>query len=57
LDGDSLDRGIQRLDKKWDKVLDDSNKPFYRWFTGGAAQHLLQCPGFPRRKRRGDQAA
>lgn len=21
--------------KKWNKVLDDSNKPFYRWFTGG----------------------
>jgi len=21
--------------KKWDKVLDDSNPPFYRWFTGG----------------------
>ena len=21
--------------KKWDKVLDDGNKPFYRWFTGG----------------------
>jgi len=21
--------------RKWDKVLDDSNKPFYRWFTGG----------------------
>jgi propionyl-CoA synthetase len=21
--------------KKWDKVLDDSNKPFYRWFSGG----------------------
>ncbi len=21
--------------KKWDKVLDDSNLPFYRWFTGG----------------------
>ncbi len=21
--------------KKWDKVLDNSNKPFYRWFTGG----------------------
>ncbi|MCP5365736.1 MAG: AMP-binding protein, partial [Hyphomicrobiales bacterium] len=21
--------------KKWDKVLDASNKPFYRWFTGG----------------------
>jgi propionyl-CoA synthetase len=22
-------------DRKWDKVLDDSKKPFYRWFTGG----------------------
>ncbi len=21
--------------KKWDKVLDDSNKPFYRWYVGG----------------------
>ncbi len=21
--------------KKWDTVLDDSNPPFYRWFTGG----------------------
>lgn len=21
--------------KKWDKVLDDSGKPLYRWFTGG----------------------
>ncbi len=20
--------------KRWDRVLDDSNKPFYRWFTG-----------------------
>ncbi len=22
-------------DRPWDKVLDDSNKPFYRWFVGG----------------------
>lgn len=21
--------------KKWSKVMDDSNKPFYKWFTGG----------------------
>ena len=21
--------------RKWDKVLDASNKPFYKWFTGG----------------------
>ncbi len=23
-------------DRSWDRVLDDSNKPFYRWFTGAA---------------------
>jgi propionyl-CoA synthetase len=22
-------------ERRWDRVLDDSNKPFYRWFTGG----------------------
>ncbi|MEZ5071114.1 MAG: acetate--CoA ligase [Bacteroidales bacterium] len=22
--------------RKWDKVLDDSGKPFYKWFTGGS---------------------
>lgn len=21
--------------KKWDKVVDDSNAPFYKWFSGG----------------------
>ena len=21
--------------QKWDTVLDDSNKPFYKWFVGG----------------------
>ena len=21
--------------KKWDKILDDSNPPFYKWFVGG----------------------
>ncbi len=27
----------EKLDwfQKWDKVLDDSEKPFYKWFTGG----------------------
>ncbi len=23
-------------DRRWDRVLDDSRPPFYRWFTGGA---------------------
>src|SRR5437667_1451914 len=22
-------------EKRWDRVFDDSRKPFYRWFTGG----------------------
>ena len=22
-------------DRRWDKVLDDSRPPYYRWFTGG----------------------
>src|SRR5256886_10490535 len=22
-------------EKRWDRVFDDSQKPFYRWFTGG----------------------
>ena len=27
--------------KKWDKVLDDSNKPFYKWFVG-AKTNIIQ---------------
>ncbi len=32
--------------KKWDKVLDDTKKPFYRWFTGGemnTCYNALDC--------------
>ena len=29
--------------KKWDKVLDDSNKPFYKWFVGGKTNIVLNC--------------
>ncbi len=29
--------------KKWDKVLDDSNVPFYRWFTGGQTNTCYNC--------------
>ncbi|MEA3222679.1 MAG: acetyl-coenzyme A synthetase N-terminal domain-containing protein [Thermodesulfobacteriota bacterium] len=27
--------GALTWDKKWDKVLDDSRAPFYKWFSGG----------------------
>ncbi len=29
--------------KKWDKVLDDSNKPFFKWFTGGQVNIVYNC--------------
>jgi len=29
--------------KKWDKVLDDSDKPFYKWFTGGQTNIAYNC--------------
>ena len=28
---------------KWDKVLDDSKKPFYKWFTGGKTNIAYNC--------------
>jgi len=29
--------------KKWDKVLDDSSKPFYKWYTGGKTNISYNC--------------
>jgi len=29
--------------KKWDKVLDDSNPPFYRWFVGAETNLAYLC--------------
>ncbi len=29
--------------KPWDKVLDDSNKPFYQWFVGGKTNIVYNC--------------
>ncbi|MCF7804536.1 MAG: acetate--CoA ligase [Candidatus Marinimicrobia bacterium] len=28
---------------KWDQVLDDSNPPFYKWFTGGKTNLAYNC--------------
>ncbi|MCP4110407.1 MAG: propionyl-CoA synthetase [Desulfobacteraceae bacterium] len=43
--------------KKWDKVLDDSNKPFYRWFTGGEMNTCYNALDYHIDQGRGDQAA
>ncbi len=29
--------------QKWDKVLDDSNKPFFKWFTGAKTNIVHNC--------------
>lgn len=29
--------------KPWDKVLDESNKPFYKWFLGGETNIVYNC--------------
>ncbi|MBI3242144.1 MAG: acetate--CoA ligase [Chloroflexi bacterium] len=29
--------------QKWDKALDDSNKPFFKWFTGGKTNIVHNC--------------
>ncbi|MCF6247752.1 MAG: AMP-binding protein, partial [Desulfobacula sp.] len=43
--------------KKWDKVLDDSNKPFYRWFTGGEMNTCYNAVDFHVDNGLGDQNA
>jgi len=43
--------------KTWDKVLDDSNKPFYRWFTGGELNTCYNAVDRHIEAGRGDQAA
>ena len=43
--------------KKWDKVLDDSNKPFYRWFVGGEINTCYNALDFHIENGRGDQDA
>ncbi len=43
--------------KRWDKVLDESNKPFYRWFTGGKLNTCYNALDFHVENGRADQAA
>ncbi len=43
--------------KKWDKVLDDSNKPFYRWFTGAELNTCYNAVDRHVEQGRADQVA
>jgi propionyl-CoA synthetase len=44
-------------DKPWDRVLDDSNPPFYRWFAGGELNTCYNALDRHVEAGRGDQAA
>ena len=43
--------------KTWDRVLDDSNKPFYRWFAGGELNTCYNALDRHADGGRGDQPA
>jgi len=43
--------------KKWDKVLDDSDAPFYRWFTGGKTNVCYNAVDRHVEQGHGDQLA
>jgi propionyl-CoA synthetase len=43
--------------KKWDKVLDDSKKPFYSWFAGGELNTCYNALDYHVENGRGDQTA
>ena len=44
-------------ERRWDKVLDDSNAPIYRWFTGGRLNTCYNALDRHVAAGRGDQAA
>ena len=44
-------------EKRWDKVLEDSSKPFYRWFSGGEMNTCYNALDHHIDQGRGDQLA
>ena len=46
-----------RWEKTWDRVLDDSNPPFYRWFPGAELNTCFNALDRHVEEGRGDQAA
>ena len=43
--------------KKWERVLDDSNPPFYRWFVGGQVNTCYNAVDLHVEQGRGEQPA
>ncbi|HPX19154.1 MAG TPA: propionyl-CoA synthetase [Deltaproteobacteria bacterium] len=53
----SIAAGAIHWDKKWDKVLDDSKAPFYRWFAGGKLNTCYNAIDYHVENGRKDQTA
>ena len=49
--------GLIEWDRPWDRVLDDHNKPFYRWFSGAMLNTCHNAVDRHVAAGRGDQAA
>ena len=49
--------GAIHWEKKWDKILDDSNPPFYRWFRGAECNTCYNAVDRHVEEGRADQAA
>ncbi|MBN9405170.1 MAG: AMP-binding protein [Burkholderiales bacterium] len=43
--------------KRWDRVIDDARKPFYRWFAGGVLNTCYNCVDRHVERGRADQLA
>lgn len=43
--------------KRWDRVLDDSDQPWYRWFSGGQVNTCYNALDYHIEQGRGDQLA
>ena len=53
----SIAAGAIHWEKKWDKVLDDSKAPFYRWFVGGKTNTCYNAIDIHVENGRKDQTA
>lgn len=53
----SIAAGAIQWEKKWDKVLDDSKAPLYRWFTGGRLNTCYNAIDYHVENGRKDQVA
>ncbi len=53
----SIAGGAITWEKKWDKVLDESRAPFYRWFAGGKMNTCYNALDYHVENGRGDQTA